>query len=173
MKIVIARPGHEIILANYFAVNESHLQKWSPAVPKKHHSIDSWKRRLEERVVEYENGVSVHFIGTDETESYVIGGCSLSNIVKGVFQACHMGYSVAQRYERRGYAKKIVSYAIDYAFNELELHRIMANHMPSNERSARLLKSLGFEKEGFARAYLLINGNWEDHVLNSLVRADD
>jgi ribosomal-protein-alanine N-acetyltransferase len=45
----------------------------------------------------------------------------------------------------------------------------MANHMPGNERSARLLKSLGFEEEGYAKEYLLINGKWEDHVLNSLL----
>jgi len=65
--------------------------------------------------------------------------------------------------------KKIVSHAIGYAFNEIGLHRIMANHMPDNERSAGLLKSLGFEREGYAKEYLLINGRWEDHVLNVLI----
>ena len=65
--------------------------------------------------------------------------------------------------------KQIVSHAIGHAFNEMKLHRIMANHMPSNQRSEALLKSLGFEREGYARGYLLINGKWEDHVLNSLI----
>jgi ribosomal-protein-alanine N-acetyltransferase len=41
--------------------------------------------------------------------------------------------------------------------------------MPANTRSARLLEKLGFEKEGFARRYLYINGRWEDHVLTSLI----
>lgn len=170
MKIIRTRPGHEDILANYYAVNESHFERWSPAVPKQHHSLESWKRRLEEREIEFENSLSAHFVATDLTESYVIGGCSLSNIVRGVFQACHMGYSVAERYEGQGHMKQLVSYAIDYAFNEFKLHRIMANHMPENDRSAGLLKSLGFEKEGYAREYLLINGRWEDHVLNALVK---
>ena len=172
MKVIRTRPGHETIIANYFAVNESHLRKWSPAAPGGHHSVDSWKRRLEEREIEFENGLSVHFIGTDEDESHVIGSCSLSNIVRGVFQACHIGYSVARRYEGQGYMKKIVSHAIGYAFNEIGLHRIMANHMPDNERSAGLLKSLGFEREGYAKEYLLINGRWEDHVLNVLINDD-
>ena len=173
MKIIRTKIGHETILANYYAVNESHFQKWSPAVPRGHHSINSWKRRLEERDIEFENGVSVHFIGTDETESYVIGACSLSNIVRGVFKAGHLGYSVAQRYEGQGKMKKIVIHTIDYAFNQMDLHRIMANHMPDNERSANLLQSLGFEREGYAREYLLIDGTWEDHVLNSLVKSAD
>jgi ribosomal-protein-alanine N-acetyltransferase len=44
----------------------------------------------------------------------------------------------------------------------------MANHVPRNERSARLLERLGFEREGFAKAYLHLDGRWQDHVLTSL-----
>ncbi|MCG8414408.1 MAG: GNAT family N-acetyltransferase [Pseudomonadales bacterium] len=156
-------------MANYFAVNERHLKPWTPLVPRDHHSESAWRRRLEEREIEFENGVSVHFIGTDDAESHVIGSCSLSNIVRGVFQACHMGYSIAERYQGQGYMKVITSHAVKYAFKELKMHRIMADHMPSNDRSAALLKSLGFEREGYAKEYILINGKWEDHVLNSLI----
>ncbi|MDD9891306.1 MAG: GNAT family N-acetyltransferase [Gammaproteobacteria bacterium] len=172
MKVIRTRPGHEIIMANYFAVNEEHLKKWSPSVPKGHHTIESWQRRLTERELEHKGGLSAHFIGTDEEESHVIGSCSLSNIVRGVFQACHMGYSIAERYQGQGYMKKIVRHAISYAFNDMKLHRIMANHMPENERSAALLKSLEFEREGYAKDYLLINGKWEDHVLNALINTN-
>lgn len=169
MKVIRTNPSHALILANYYAVNDAHLQPWSPAVPRDHHSIESWRRRLAMRQAEFENGSAVHFIGTDETQSHVIGTCSLSNIVRGVFLACHMGYSCSERYEGQGYMKKIVGYAIGYAFNDMNLHRIMANHMPENTRSGGLLKSLGFEEEGLAKDYLLINGKWEDHVLTSLI----
>lgn len=95
MRVIRARPGHEVILANYFAMNECHFQIWNPVVPAGHHSIDCWKNRLDERELEFDEGVSAHFIGTDETESCVVGSCSLSNIVRGVFQSCHMDYSMA------------------------------------------------------------------------------
>jgi len=169
MKIVRTRPGHETILANYFAVNEKHFQRWAPKVPRDHNSVATWRRRLLDRDREFINGESVHFIGTDAQESHVIGSCSLSNIVRGVFQACHMGYSVAHRYEGQGYMKRIVSHTIAYAFNEMNLHRIMANHMPDNTRSEALLRNLGFEREGYAKDFLLIAGRWEDHVLNGLI----
>ncbi len=169
MKVIRTRPEHALILANYYAVNETHLQRWSPAVPAGHHSIESWQRRLEMREQAFEARSEVHFIGTDSLESHVMASCSLSNIVRGVFMACHMGYSCAERYEGQGYMKKVVSHAIGYAFGEMRLHRIMANHMPANERSGGLLKSLGFEREGYAKEYLLINGQWEDHVLTSLI----
>lgn len=169
MKVVQTTQAHAVILANYYAVNESHLERWSPAVPAGHHSVESWRRRLEMREQEMETHSAVHFIGTDREESHVIGTCSLSNIVRGVFLACHLGYSCAQRYEGQGYMKKIVSHAIEYAFSDLKLHRIMANYMPENDRSAGLLKNLGFEREGLAKEYLHINGKWEDHVLTSLL----
>ncbi|MFT6056065.1 MAG: ribosomal-protein-alanine N-acetyltransferase [Pseudohongiellaceae bacterium] len=121
------------------------------------------------REAEFENGSTVHFIGTDDTQSYVIGTCSLSNIVRGVFMACHIGYSCAERYEGQGFMKKIVKHAVSYSFDELKLHRIMANYMPVNDRSGGLLNNLGFQQEGLAKEYLLINGKWEDHVLTSLL----
>jgi ribosomal-protein-alanine N-acetyltransferase len=80
-----------------------------------------------------------------------------------------MGYAVEKRYQGRGLMKKLCDHAIGYAFSELQLNRIMANYMPCNQRSERLLRRLGFVEEGLARNYLKINERWEDHVLTSLV----
>ena len=57
--------------------------------------------------------------------------------------------------------------ALTYVFEELGIHRVMANYLPENERSAALLERLGFMKEGFARDYLMIAGRWRDHVLTA------
>ncbi len=58
--------------------------------------------------------------------------------------------------------------AISYVFTELNMHRIMASYIPHNQRSGMLLKRLGFVVEGYARDYLMINGQWQDHILTSL-----
>ncbi len=169
MKVIQTKPEHAEILANYYAVNEDHLRRWSPAVPHGHHSVEAWRRRLQMREQELLSGTAIHFIGTDRGETHIIGTCSLTNVVRGVFLACHMGYSCAERYQGQGYMKKIAGHAISYAFNDMKLHRIMANYMPKNDRSGGLLQSLGFEREGLAKDYLHINGQWEDHVLTSLL----
>jgi ribosomal-protein-alanine N-acetyltransferase len=57
---------------------------------------------------------------------------------------------------------------VRYAFEDLKLHRIMANYMPANERSGRLLRRIGFVVEGYARDYLHLDGAWRDHILTSL-----
>lgn len=49
----------------------------------------------------------------------------------------------------------------------------MASHLPRNLRSAALLASLGFEREGYARSYLRIDGKWEDMILSSLINPAD
>jgi ribosomal-protein-alanine N-acetyltransferase len=59
--------------------------------------------------------------------------------------------------------------AIKYVFEELNLHRVMANYMPGNEKSAKLLQRLGFKVEGHARDYLRLAGDWQDHTLTALV----
>ncbi len=68
---------------------------------------------------------------------------------------------------------EVSQHAIDYAFSQLKLNRLMAAYMPRNKRSANLLKKLGFTKEGLAKKYLQINGNWEDHVLTSLLNPEN
>lgn len=58
--------------------------------------------------------------------------------------------------------------SIKYVFEDLKIHRVMANYMPINTRSAKLLYRLGFIIEGYAENYLLIKGQWEDHILTAL-----
>ena len=169
MKITRSTPGHAIILANYYQTNEAHLKKWSPLMPRAHHSVASWTLRLIEREKEFMDNSLLHFIGVNDSETQVIGACSISNIVRGVFQSCHIGYSVDKGFEGQGRMQELAEYTIEYVFSEIKLHRIIANHMPQNKRSEALLKRLGFEREGYAKRFLHIDGEWEDHVLNSLI----
>ena len=80
----------------------------------------------------------------------------------------------------RGFVEEVLSLvawvfavvAIRYMQRTQHIHRIMANYMPHNQRSGNLLARLGFEKEGYAKDYLLIDGEWRDHVLTALTTRD-
>ena len=62
---------------------------------------------------------------------------------------------------------------INFAFSsKMCLHRIQANVRPENLHGLRLLEQLGFEHEGFARAYLFIDGAWRDHAMLALRNAE-
>ncbi len=109
------------------------------------------------------------FLFERDAPARVIGFVNFSNFVRGAFRACHLGYALDRNAEGRGYMTEALRIAIAHMFGRMKFHRIMANYLPANRRSARVLKRLGFRIEGRARAYLLIAGRWRDHVLTSLV----
>jgi ribosomal-protein-alanine N-acetyltransferase len=58
-----------------------------------------------------------------------------------------------------------VAALVEIAFGELELHRLEAGTLVDNFGSQRVLEKNGFERYGLARRFLLIGGEWYDHVL--------
>jgi ribosomal-protein-alanine N-acetyltransferase len=61
---------------------------------------------------------------------------------------------------------------LPFVFDDLRLHRLEAACLPHNEPSKAVLAKVGFHEEGLARQYLRINGQWADHLLFALLRAD-
>jgi ribosomal-protein-alanine N-acetyltransferase len=118
-------------------------------------------------------GNALHLLLFNKNDDQLIGDCHFTNIVRGPFQAGHLGFSIARDREGQGLMRECLVTAIRHVFAELGLHRVMANYQPENTRSPRLLNQLGFEHEGIARAYLKIDGVWVDHVLTSLVNPVD
>jgi ribosomal-protein-alanine N-acetyltransferase len=98
----------------------------------------------------------------------VVGTLGFSQMHRGPFQACYLGYSVDGDHEGQGLMSEALRAALGYVFDTLNYHRVMANYLPDNVRSARLLEKIGFVVEGRAAQYLMIDGQWRDHVLTSL-----
>lgn len=168
-----ASPAHGPALLDYYCANRSHLQPWEPARPASFYTLDAMAQRLAAMQAQNAAGQALHCLLFEHNHDSVIGDCNATNIVRGVFQACHLGFSLARPYEGQGLMRECLTTVIAHLFNDLGLHRIMANYRPENQRSARLLRSLGFEQEGLARAYLKINGVWTDHVLTSLIHPEE
>ncbi|MCG2598981.1 MULTISPECIES: GNAT family N-acetyltransferase [Burkholderiales] len=164
---------HAPALLAYHLANLAHLQPWEPARPESFHTLSATEERLGAMQTHAAAGQALHLLLFDRADARLIGNCSFTNIVRGPFQACHLGFSIAQDRQGQGLMRECLVAATHHMFTEHGLHRIMANHRPENTRSARLLDSLGFEREGVARAYLKINGAWADHVLTSLINPAD
>jgi|SRR5471032_124058 len=162
------------LLAFRIATRE-HLQRWEPARSDAFYTLAAVESQLRDMLQQIRNQSAVHWLlharqqQEQQGESKIIGACSFTNIVRGPFQACHLGFSLAHEYEGQGLMHEALQAAIADIFNHHGLHRIMANYQPHNQRSGQLLTRLGFEREGLARAYLHINGAWADHVLTSLI----
>jgi ribosomal-protein-alanine N-acetyltransferase len=107
-----------------------------------------------------------------KADDQLLGGCTLSNVRRGVTQGCALGYWIGERFARQGHMFDAVRALIPFVFSTLGLHRIEAACLPTNEASQNLLAKAGFRREGLARKYLQINGEWRDHVLFALLEDD-
>ena len=158
-----------VSILSYYITNKTFLTPYEPLHPKEFYTQSYWDDKVKHDQEIFQNDLGIKFwIFEKKFPSKVIGVANYSNIVRGVFQACYLGYSLAEEKQGRGYMTEALTLSINYIFKELHLHRIMANCMIHNKRSLAVLKRLGFVEEGVAKDYLMINGKWEDHVLTAL-----
>lgn len=172
-RLLLALPPVEAVpgVLDYVTRNREFHAPFSPVPPEGFFTADYWRARLEANRSEFQEDRSMRLFLLDDDER-VLGTCNFTQIFRGPFQACYLGFAIDREAQGRGLMHEAADAAIRYVFDELGLHRVMANHLPTNERSARLLRRLGFVVEGYARDYLQIAGVWRDHVLTSRTRAD-
>ena len=145
------------------------LSPWEPTWPADDLTRAGWRRRLAGYERERRDGAALAlFIFTREGltgRQELVGGVRLSNINYGVQQSASIGYWLGRDYIGQGYMSRAVEMVCRFGFDQIGLHRIEACCIPENKRSAGVLHRCGFEEEGLARAYLKINGIWQDHIL--------
>jgi ribosomal-protein-alanine N-acetyltransferase len=169
----LARPGMQAAIARFLNENfAGHLDRWSPPATGAFFTEAFWRERLAIAVEEFQAGRSARFVLQERADEAagapIVGTCNYTNIVRGPFLACNLGYQVARSHQGRGLMSEALRATNAFVFDEMRLHRIMANYRPENTRSGRLLERLGFAREGLARDYLFIDGAWRDHVLTAL-----
>ncbi|HEX7776582.1 MAG TPA: GNAT family protein [Parvibaculum sp.] len=148
------------------------LTPWEPSWPADDLTRASFRRRLRRYLREVREDRAYPFFIFREEDGALVGGCTLSNVNRGVQQSCTLGYWAGEVYAGKGYVTKAVRALVPYVFEELRLHRLHAACLPENERSKAVLRRCGFREEGYARGYLRINGVWRDHVLFAMLRDD-
>lgn len=171
--LTLLTPEQAPLIEAYYSRNRARLARWEPERPPGFFTLEAWRSRLADWRERYRSGTALCFSALNHEQTRMLASCHFTNIVHGVFQACHVGYSVDGAEEGGGLMREVLEAGIAYMFEDVGLHRIMANYMPVNERSAGLLARVGFEREGYARQYLKIAGRWEDHVLTALLAPAD
>jgi ribosomal-protein-alanine N-acetyltransferase len=154
--------------------SRAYLAPWEPLWPPNALTYGFFCSLLRRHWREWRQGRGYGFLiflrRVDGSEGPPIGGIALNDVMRGVAQKGTLGYWMGEAYSGRGYMTEAVGLVCDFAFNTLRLHRVEAACLPRNEPSKALLKRTGFEQEGYAKAYLQINGAWEDHILWSRTR---
>jgi ribosomal-protein-alanine N-acetyltransferase len=148
------------------------LTPWEPTWPADDLTRAAFRRRIRRYAEDQRGDLAYPFFIFRKSDNVLVGGLTLANIRRGCAQAASLGYWMGAPYARQGYMTAAVSTILPFAFNALRLHRVEAACIPGNEPSIRLLEHTGFQREGFARQYLCINGIWQDHILFARLRDD-
>ena len=165
-----AQPALAPAWLEYYQRNRAHFAPTDPVHPPDFYTLGFAESALARMAAGAIAGDQVSFALTwREVPDRIIGTCRFTQIVRGAFHSCMLGYGIDGEHEGRGLMTEAVRAGIDYMFEVQRLHRIQANHLPENLRSARVLERLGFAREGYAPCYLHIAGAWRDHVLNALI----
>jgi ribosomal-protein-alanine N-acetyltransferase len=152
--------------------NRAFLEPFEPLRPDSDFTLEGQRASLRALEAERAAGTTYGFAIRPAPAGEIIGRVTLSQVFRRSFQSCYLGYWVAEEHNGRGHATRGVELAVAHAFGELSLHRIQANVMTKNPRSARVLVKAGFRKEGLALRYLQIAGRWEDHDMYAVTVED-
>lgn len=161
VELKVLTPEDSEDMLQYYIRNKEYLQPFEPAREDNFYTLEVQRRILIENYKQYLNGTTISF--GIYLKDKLIGKVQLSNIVMGIFRSAFVGYSVDKDYQGRGYMKEALRLILEYAFGEMELHRIEASTLVDNIKSQRVLLGCEFKELGMNKGYLFINGAWRDH----------
>ncbi len=148
------------------------LTPWEPIWSRDELTRVAFRRRLKHYARDMREDHAYPFFIFRSSDDAMLGGVTVSNIRRGVAQSGAIGYWIGRSHARSGNMAAALNALIPFVFDTLGLHRIEAACLPHNAASIGLLTKCGFEREGYARRYLRINGAWQDHVLFALLSED-
>ena len=164
----LATPGDIPQIIAFYTENTAHFETVASPKPASFYTKQFWQEKVKASQEDFENDKSCNLFILSTSNNNILGFTNFFSFIRGSFHACILGYGLARTVQGQGLMTEALNLAINYVFKELNLHRVMANYSPTNERSGRLLHRLGFVVEGYAKNYLLVYGEWQEHILTSL-----
>lgn len=159
--------GLAAAIADYLARNAAHFAPWDPPRTPDEDTPEAIQGRLVTGAAAFGAGQGWRWwLTLADQPQRVVGHVSLSNLSRGPFQNCSLGYALDAPCQGRGLMHEALQSVITEAFSPaINLHRLQAAVRPDNARSLAVLARLGFAEEGLARDYLFIDGAWRNHRL--------
>lgn len=145
------------------------LEPWEPSWRSDEFSRRAWRDRLRHCHAEHRRGTGLYFFLIERQTSRLVGGLSVMNIRRGIFESAQIGYWMGESHAGRGLMGEALQLVLAHCFDTIGLQRIEAACIPDNARSIRVLEKAGFLREGLMRSYLRINGVRRDHLLYAVI----
>ena len=136
-----------------------------------HPNVDETKAVLNNWISNYENNEFLNWGMEYKETGEVIGSISVVKLNEDTASA-DMGYCMSRSLWGKGIMPEALKAVIDYLFNEVEVNRIAACHVPENPKSGRVMEKAGMKKEGVWRQAGKNNQGICDEVWYSIIKSD-
>jgi RimJ/RimL family protein N-acetyltransferase len=103
-----------------------------------------------------------------KSSGLLVGDCALHVDKQG--QQGEIGFTLARQHQGKGFVTEAASRVCDYAFTNLNLHRIVAITDCRNHASVAVLERLGFRREGHFIKNIFFKGEWGDEYLYAMLK---
>ncbi len=146
--IRLPEPADAPKLLQYRLENREHLASWEPSREASYFALDQCRRAAVDarEVAELDRGYPLVLLDPDEQE--IRGSVALSNVMRGPFQACLLGYGIGTRWQGQGL---LSGEGLGRGCGRSELQQrstlqLRASHVPSSGASRHLLTRKGTPK---------------------------
>ena len=101
----------------------------------------------------------------DKKTAKILGWVDLYVFMRGDAQSANFGYCLHNQHWGHGYGREAAHALAQASFRHLKLHRLEATIAPKNRASIKLIRALGFKKEGIRKKADWRNGKWQDELV--------
>ncbi|MBB5074197.1 ribosomal-protein-alanine N-acetyltransferase [Bartonella callosciuri] len=88
-------------LSSYYLRNANHLHPWEPVQSDDYNTLTDWKPRANIFTCESAQGRAYRYGVRLKNENTIIAIVNFTNVVHGVFQACHLGFSLEKNIKEK------------------------------------------------------------------------
>lgn len=159
-EIVMRRMSHDYDQQRYDAIISSreHLLPWMPWAHF-YQSFDEMPKFIDTQIEAFDKGAVLGYDIIYNGE--FVGAIDLHNL-SAEHRRCEIGYWLDQKYTGKGIASRCTTKITEYAFNEIDMHRVIIQAASQNKASCAIAERLNFAFEGTLRDNELLDGKYYD-----------
>jgi ribosomal-protein-alanine N-acetyltransferase len=156
---------------SFYERNREYFRQWEPDHGDFIFTHEFWERVLPTYLDEYRNGMAMRVVLRlkSDSDGPIIGFIHFTQFAHGPLKSCTFGCNLDEKVVGNGYMNEAAGAVIAFLFDRFNMHRVNAYYRPTNIRSAKMLRRVGFQIEGYVRDYLFVNGYWRDHITCGLI----
>ncbi|MDX2143767.1 MAG: GNAT family protein [Rhodospirillaceae bacterium] len=105
----------------------------------------------------------------DGKDAGLVIGEAVLRITDPINRQGEIGFGVARKYWKQGFATEMGQALLTAAFGHFKLHRVLAQCAPDNKASIRVMQKLGLAREGMFRDLTFARGKWWSNVIYAIL----